>query len=233
MCAMCICTQLPLARPPADPFAPQPVWSGRLTGNMVASRLPAAIMVRSKRSLDVAPTSFFSSLWWWNHNMSFSIVVWSLFGSDVWFWCLVLMFGSQKVNWASNIFRSSVNLVLFIQTTSLYLWKIARCRFCMKCGRRWTGQVCLSLWIVSHLIHQDLAAKLLCRHSLYRTTISSLDIVSHLSDLGFTLYHTCCQNWISSSTLYHTTMGSLGIVTPGPDRSTTGTSMYKHRCLTR
>ena len=26
-------------------------------------------------------------------------------------------------------------------------------------------------------------------------------------------------------------MGSLGIVTPGPDRSTTGTSMYKHRCL--
>ena len=25
-------------------------------------------------------------------------------------------------------------------------------------------------------------------------------------------------------------MGSLGIVTPGPDRSTTGTSMYKHRC---
>ena len=184
MCAMCICTQLPLARPPADPFAPQPVWSGRLTGNMVASRLPAAIMVRSKRSLDVAPAFFFSSLWWWNHNMSFSIVVWSLFGSDVWFWCLVLMFGPQKVNWASNIFRSSVNLVLFIETTSLYLWKIARCRFCMKCGRRWTGQVCLSLWIVSQLIHQGMAANLLCRHSLYRTTISSLDIVSHLSDLA-------------------------------------------------
>ena len=89
MCAMCICTQLPLARPPADPFAPQPVWSGRLTGNMVASRLPAAIMVRSKRSLDVAPAFFFSSLWWWNHYMSSGIVVW--------FWCLVLMFGSNII----------------------------------------------------------------------------------------------------------------------------------------